>query len=199
MAGKELINLARKAVEFYLREGIKILPPENFPEEFLKNKAGVFVSLHKIKNGKEILRGCIGTYLPTKENIALETIENAILAATEDIRFEPVKLEELSEIIFTVYILSPPSLVKDIKELNPKKFGIIVKSLPLKYEAIKDEEVIFDGFLPEKTGILLPDLEGINTIEDQILIACEKAGIDPFSEDFLIYKFEVQKFKENEN
>jgi len=199
MAGKELINLARKAVEFYLREGIKILPPENFPEEFLKNKAGVFVSLHKIKNGKEILRGCIGTYLPTKENIALETIENAILAATEDIRFEPVKLEELSEIIFTVYILSPPSLVKDIKELNPKKFGIIVKSLPLKYEAIKDEEVIFDGFLPEKTGILLPDLEGINTIEDQILIACQKAGIDPFSEDFLIYKFEVQKFKENEN
>ncbi len=199
MAGKELINLARKAVEIYLKEGKKILPPENFPEEFLKNKAGVFVSLHKIKNGKEFLRGCIGTYLPTKENIAQETIENAILAATEDTRFEPVKLEELPQIVFTIYILTQPCLVKDLKELDPKKFGIIVKSLPIKYEAVKDEEVIFNGFLPEKTGVLLPDLEGINTIEDQILIACQKAGIDPFSEDFLIYKFEVQKLKENEN
>jgi uncharacterized protein (TIGR00296 family) len=195
MAGEELVKLAKKAVEVYLREGKKILPPENFPEEFLKKKAGVFVSLHKIENGHEILRGCIGTYLPTKENIALETIENAILAATEDIRFEPVKLEELPELIFTVYILSHPSLVEDLKELEPKKFGIIVKSLPMKYEAVRGKEIIFDGFLPEKNGILLPDLEGIDTVEDQILIACQKAEIDPFSEDFLIYKFEVQKFK----
>jgi uncharacterized protein (TIGR00296 family) len=196
MDGKKLIGLARKAVEVYLKEGKKILPPEDFPEEFLKKKAGVFVSLHKIKNGQEILRGCIGTYLPTKENVVLETIENAILAATEDIRFEPVSLKELPEINFTIYILSAPSLIKDAKELNPKKFGIIVKSLPMRYESVRGEEVIFDGFLPEKTGVLLPDLEGIDTIEDQVMIACQKAGIDPFSEDFSVYKFEVQKFKE---
>jgi len=196
MAGKELVELAKNAVKVYLKEGKKILPPEEFPEEFLKKKAGVFVSLHKVKNGQEVLRGCIGTYLPTKENIALETIENAILAATEDPRFEPLKIEELPEIIFTVYILSSPHLVKEIKELDPKKFGIIVKSLPIKYKAVRGKEVIFDGLSPEKTGILLPDLEGIDTIEDQILIACQKANIDPFSEDFLIYKFEVQKFTE---
>jgi len=196
MAGKELVELAKNAVKVYLREGKKILPPEEFPEEFLKKKAGVFVSLHKVKNGQEVLRGCIGTYLPTKENIALETIENAILAATEDPRFEPLMIEELPEIIFTVYILSSPHLVKEIKELDPKKFGIIVKSLPIKYKAVRGKEVIFDGLSPEKTGILLPDLEGIDTIEDQILIACQKANIDPFSEDFLIYKFEVQKFTE---
>jgi uncharacterized protein (TIGR00296 family) len=196
MDGKKLIGLARKAVEVYLKEGKKILPPEDFPEEFLKKKAGVFVSLHKIKNGQEILRGCIGTYLPTKENVVLETIENAILAATEDIRFEPVSLKELPEINFTIYILSAPSLIKDVKELNPKKFGIIVKSLPMRYESVRGGEVIFDGFLPEKTGVLLPDLEGIDTIEDQVMIACQKAGIDPFSEDFSVYKFEVQKFKE---
>jgi uncharacterized protein (TIGR00296 family) len=196
MAGKELVELAKNAVKVYLKEGKKILPPEEFPEEFLKKKAGVFVSLHKVKNGQEVLRGCIGTYLPTKENIALETIENAILAATEDPRFEPLKIEELPEIIFTVYILSSPHLVKEIKELDPKKFGIIVKSLPIKYKAVRGKEVIFDGLSPEKTGILLPDLEGIDTIEGQILIACQKANIDPFSEDFLIYKFEVQKFTE---
>jgi len=194
MAGKGLVELAKKAVQTYLEEGKKISPPEDFPEEFLKRRAGVFVSLHEIKNGKEILRGCIGTYLPTKENIALETIENAILAATEDSRFEPVKPEELPEIIFAVYSLKQPYLVKNIKELDPKKFGIIVKSLPIKYETVREKDVIFDGLLPEKTGVLLPDLEGIDTIEDQILVACQKAGIDPFSEDFLIYKFEVQKY-----
>jgi AmmeMemoRadiSam system protein A len=166
------ISLAKSAVENYVKEGKVISLPAALPKELLTRRAGTFVTIEK--NDK--LRGCIGTYLPTKENIAKEVISNAIAAATKDDRFGPVQKEELPKLSYAVYILSEPELVKNVKELNPKKFGIIVQS----------------GF---KSGLLLPDLEGVDTIEQQISIACQKGGIDPTSEPIAIYKFTAKKYQ----
>jgi AmmeMemoRadiSam system protein A len=182
-----LVFLAKAAVENYINSGIIISPPEDLSKEFLEKRAGTFVTIEK--NGE--LRGCIGTYLPTRENIAQEVIQNAIAAATEDWRFGPVQKEELPSLSYTVYILSEPELVKDISELDPKKYGVIVKSVPISPSG----DVIFDGHFVPKTGVLLPDLEGVDTVEKQIFIACQKAGIDPQREKFLIYRFTTEKFK----
>ncbi len=177
------VLLAKQAIENYIKEGKIISLPDDLPKEFsrselaelLTRKAGTFITIEKNRN----LRGCIGTYLPTKENIAKEIIYNAVAAATEDYRFGPVQKEELPYLSYTVYILSEPELVKDIKELNPKKYGIIIKTV---------------GYLPVKTGLLLPDLEGINTPEQQISIACQKGGINPKEEKILIYRFKTEKY-----
>ena len=167
-------NLAQKAIEIYLKENRLIDPPENLPPEMLEKRAGVFVSIHK-KDGS--LRGCIGTFLPTKENIAKEIISNAISAAFFDPRFFPVQKEELNDLEISVDILSEPEPVESIDELDPKKYGIIVKTK--------------NG----RTGLLLPDIKGINSINEQISIACQKAGIDPVKEKFQIYKFTVKRHK----
>lgn len=153
------ILLAKSAIETYINKKRIIEVPNGLPEEMTSKKAGTFVTIKK--NGN--LRGCIGTYLPTKENIAEEIIQNAITAATEDYRFGPIQKEELPYLTYSVYILEKPELVKDTKELNPKKYGIIVKT--------------FNH--PPKSGLLLPDLEGVDTVEQQISITCQKAGIDP--------------------
>jgi AmmeMemoRadiSam system protein A len=182
-----LVSLAKLAIENYVKEGKITFPPENLPKEFLNKKAGTFVTIEK--NGK--LRGCIGTYLPTRENIAEEVIQNAIAAATEDYRFGPVEKEEFPHLSYTVYILNEPELVKDLKELDPKKYGVIVKTVPISPTG----DVVFNGHFVPKTGLLLPDLEGVDTIEKQISIACQKAGIDPEREKFLIYRFTVEKFQ----
>lgn len=166
-----LVSLAKEAVEAYIQEGKIILVPKKFPQEFLNQKAGVFVTIEK----KGELRGCIGTYLPTKENIVKEVISNAITAATQDDRFGPVQKEELPDLSYTVYILSEPQPVKNFQELDPKKYGIIVKS-------------------GVKSGLLLPDLEGVDTIEEQFFIACQKAGINPAREPVAIYKFTAKKY-----
>jgi len=181
------ISLAKQAIENYIKEGKIISLPEGLPEEFLTRKAGTFVTIMKDKD----LRGCIGTYLSTRENIAEEIIHNAIAAATEDYRFGPVQAEELSYLSYTVYILSEPELVKDIKELDPKKYGIIVKTMPI--TSPNGTDVIFNGHIPYKSGLLLPDLDGVDTVEQQISIACQKGGIDPLREKILIYKFTVEK------
>lgn len=187
-----LAKLAKEAVEVFIKEGKVISVPTDFPQEFLTRTRGVFVTLEK--NGD--LRGCIGTYLPTRSSIAEETIKNAIAAATQDIRFPPVEEEELPYLKYTVSVLSFPEKVNDIKELNPKKYGILVKTLPLVFP---NEEYILNGLLEKeivsKTGILLPDIEGIDTVEQQISIACQKAGIDPKREKFFIYKFTVEKYQ----
>jgi len=167
-----LVFLAKKTVETFIKKGEIISPPEDLPKEFLEKKAGTFVTIEK--NGN--LRGCIGTYLPTRENIAQEIIQNAIAAATEDYRFGPIQEKELSSLSYRVYILSEPELVRDIKELDPQKYGIIVKT-----------EI--------KTGLLLPDLEGVDTIEQQLSITCQKGGIDPLGEKIFIYRFTVEKYQ----
>ena len=167
------ISLAKSAIETYINKKKVIEVPDGLPEEMTGKKAGTFVTIKK--NGD--LRGCIGTYLPTKESIAEEIIQNAITAATEDYRFGPVQKEELPYLTYSVYILEKPELVKDIKELNPKKYGIIIKTLNH----------------PLKSALLLPDLDGINTVEQQISVTCQKGGIDTSKEKTVIYKFKVKE------
>jgi len=173
-----LVNLAKQAVESYIKENIIIVPPKDLPKDFFERKAGVFVTIEKEKE----LRGCIGTYLPTRQNITEEIIYNAIAAATEDYRFGPIKEEELPYLSYTVYVLSDPSWsVKNISELDPKKFGIIIKT----------------HTVSPKCGVLLPDLEGVDNAKQQISIACQKAGINPEIEEIVIYKFTAEKFTDD--
>jgi len=193
------VSLAKLAVETYVSEDKIISSSNDLPaapsgeprlwrEEFLKRKAGTFVTIEKAGS----LRGCIGTYLPTKENIAQEIIQNAIAAATEDYRFGSIQKEELPYLSYTVYILSEPELVKDISGLNPKKYGIIVKTAPI--ISSQKTDVIFNGHFSTKTGLLLPDLEGVDTVEKQISIACQKGGVDPQKERIIIYRFTTEKY-----
>ena len=183
-----LVSLAKKSVETLVKSGEIISPPENLPEEFLDRKSGTFVTIER----ENQLRGCIGTYLPTRNNIAEEVIHNAVAAAREDYRFGPVQEEELPYLSYTVYIIDEPELIKNVYELNPKEYGIIVRDVPIVYEK---DEVTFDGRIVYKCGLLLPDLEGIDTVEQQVSIACQKAMIDPKKEKFLIYRFTAEKYR----
>jgi AmmeMemoRadiSam system protein A len=197
-----LVVLAKKAVESYIGTEKIIQVPEGLPKEFLEKRAGTFVTIEK--NGN--LRGCIGTYLPTKKNIAEEIIQNAIAAATEDYRFGPIQKTELSNLSYTVCILEKPELIKSIKELDPQKYGIIVKTTPIARsngtDVVFNEFSIhftsprFNGHFAAKSALLLPDLEGVDTIEQQISITCRKGGIDPSKEKIIIYKFKVEKFEQ---
>jgi len=164
------VKLARGTIENYIKQGKIITPPLGLPEEMINQKAGVFVSLKKKGN----LRGCIGTFIPTQENIAQEIIKNAISAAVDDPRFSSVNVSELKDLSISVDVLSAPEEVKDISQLDPKKYGVIVSS----------------GY---KKGLLLPDLEGVDTVEYQTDIAKRKAGIYP-GEKVKLYRFEVKRF-----
>lgn len=165
------VELAKKTVEEYLKTGKISSAPEQIPPDMTK-KAGVFVSIKK--KGK--LRGCIGTFLPVTENIYMEIVRNAVAAATQDPRFPPVDVSELNELEYSVDILSPPEPVKSLDELDPKKYGIIVVK----------------GW---QKGLLLPDIEGVNTVDEQLTIAKLKAGIEPHDPDCEIYKFTVQRYR----
>jgi AmmeMemoRadiSam system protein A len=164
------VQLARESIVFYLKTSRIMKQPEHLSAELTQNQAGVFVSLKKDGN----LRGCIGTFLPTQDNIALEIIENAVSAATRDPRFPPVTMEEVDFLSISVDILSPPEEVDDISLLDPRKYGVIVSS----------------GF---KKGLLLPNLEGVNSAEYQIEIAKRKAGIFP-GEKIQLSRFEVKRY-----
>jgi AmmeMemoRadiSam system protein A len=163
-----LVRLARETVERYVREG-KIPKPEEITPE-MKEKAGVFVSIKKFGE----LRGCIGTFVPTKANIAEETIANAISSATRDPRFPPVNAAELPDLSYSVDVLTRPETVKDPSQLDPKRYGVIVEC-------------------GSRRGLLLPALEGVNTTDEQIGICCQKAGISP-QEPVKLYRFEVKRF-----
>ena len=164
------VRLAQETVENYIKQGKIITPPLGLPGDMINQKAGVFVSLKK--NGN--LRGCIGTFIPTQENIAQEIIKNAISAAVDDPRFSPVTASELGDLTISVDVLSPPEEISDISELDPKKYGVIVSS----------------GY---KKGLLLPDLEGVDTAGEQVDIAKRKAGIYP-DEKVKLYRFEVKRY-----
>ena len=165
-----LVQLARQTVETYVRKGKVPSPPEELTPE-MKEKAGVFVSLHKPGE----LRGCIGTFEPAAPNVAEEIIQNAISAATRDPRFPPVTPEELAHLDYSVDVLTAPKPVKDESRLDPKKYGVIVEC----------------GF---RRGLLLPDLEGVDTADYQINICRQKAGIAP-DEPVKLYRFEVKRYK----
>ncbi len=164
------VELARKTVEKYIRES-KFLSNEEIPEELTKEKAGVFVSIKK----KGELRGCIGTIYPAKNNIGEEIVANAISSSTRDPRFSPVRKKELEFLTYSVDVLSNPEKIENISQLDPKKYGVIVES----------------GY---RKGLLLPDLEGVDTPEIQVDIAKRKAGIFP-GEDFEMYRFIVTRHK----
>ncbi|OGI25452.1 MAG: AmmeMemoRadiSam system protein A [Candidatus Moranbacteria bacterium RBG_13_45_13] len=166
------VSLAEKAIEKYLKTG-EILPaPNDLPPEFYEKKGGVFVSIHKNKE----LRGCVGTYLPAHENLAEEIILNAVAACSKDSRFSPLAAEELPALSVEVSLLSVPEKVSSLKELDPKEYGVIVKCP--------------DG----RCGLLLPDLKGVGSVEQQLSIACQKGGINPITEkDMEIYKFSIEK------
>jgi len=182
----KLVELAKSAVENYVKYKKVIPVPDDFPKEYLEKRKGVFVTIMKDKE----LRGCIGTYLPVHKNIGEEIINNAILAATEDYRFPPISEKELGSLSYTVYILNEPELVKNIDDLDPKKYGVIVTTTPI--ENIIERK--FNGYTIPKLGLLLPDLEGVDTVHQQIRIASMKAGIYP-EEKFLIYRFTVEKYQ----
>lgn len=165
-----LVKLAKDAIMKYINKGEIISPPtELIPET--RGKAGVFVSIKK----RGELRGCIGTYSPTTDNVAAEVIQNAISAATQDPRFPPVESSEFDELEYSVDVLSPPEKVAGYKYLNPKQYGVIVKK-------------------GNRRGLLLPDLEGVDTVDEQIRIASLKAGISP-EEDIEFFRFEVKRYK----
>ncbi len=173
----EYIKLAKNSIETYIKTGEKIGVPKNLPEEFYSGRKGVFVTIYAKSNPEKKLRGCIGTFLPTKENIAQEIIDNAVSAAVYDYRFAPVAKNELSNLQYEVSLLNPPERIDSVKNLDPKVYGVIVKSP--------------DG----KTGLLLPDIEGVDSPKHQILIACQKAEIDLGAEKIELYRFTVEKYK----
>ncbi|MDH4231221.1 MAG: AmmeMemoRadiSam system protein A [Nitrospirota bacterium] len=166
----KLVELAKKTVEEYVRNRHEISTPgELIPE--MTAKAGVFVSIKKKGN----LRGCIGTFMPHTENVAHEIIKNAISAATQDPRFEPVREDELNDLEYSVDVLTPPEKVGDISELDPKKYGVIVTH-------------------GSRKGLLLPDLEGVDSVEEQLRIAKMKAWIGP-DEKVDIFRFTVSRYR----
>jgi AmmeMemoRadiSam system protein A/AmmeMemoRadiSam system protein B len=167
----EYVKLAKYSIENFVKTGKLVDLPQDLPEEMLSHKAGVFVSLKKHGN----LRGCIGTVTPVTRNIASEIRKNAVNAATKDPRFEPVNVTELAEIVYSVDVLSQSEPVSSTDSLDPKRYGVLVTS-------------------GQRRGLLLPDLEGVNTPENQIEIACRKAGISN-GEEFNIERFEVTRHR----
>jgi AmmeMemoRadiSam system protein B/AmmeMemoRadiSam system protein A len=163
------VQLARATVESYIKTG-QVPQPKVIPEE-LRGKAGVFVTLHK--HGE--LRGCIGTTEPQAPDIAHEIINNAVESSTQDPRFNPVTAAELPELEYSVDVLTEPEPIKSEKELDPKRYGAIVES----------------GW---KRGLLLPDLEGVDTVKRQLEICRMKANIGP-QEPVKLYRFEVKRYK----
>lgn len=164
-----LVQLARRTIEAWVREGRVIEPPERLTPQ-MAEQAGTFVSLHR----RGQLRGCIGTIEPTKANVAQEIIGNAIAAATHDPRFPPLRPDELADLEVKVDVLTPPEPISGPEELEPRRYGVIVQS----------------GW---RRGLLLPDLEGVDTVEYQVAIARRKAGIGP-NEPVQLYRFEVERY-----
>ena len=170
----EYVKLAKNTIETYIKTGKKIEIPKDLPEEFYNCRKGVFVTIYKINPAKK-LRGCIGTFLPTKENITQEIIDNAISAATCDYRFNPISENELDDLVYETSILNSPEQIYSSHDLDVKKFGVIVKST--------------DG----RSGLLLPGINGVETPEHQISIACQKAGINLEKEEIELYRFTITK------
>jgi len=164
-----LVELAKEALETYVKEK-KVFQPRKLTPE-MREQSGVFVCIKEFGD----LRGCIGTFEPCQDNVAQEIVTNAIHTATEDPRFEPVREDELKDLEYTVDVLTHPELVDGPDHLDAKKYGVIVEA----------------GW---RRGLLLPDLEGVDTVEQQIDICRQKGGIDP-GEPVKLYRFEVKRYK----
>lgn len=165
------VGLARLTLESFINGDSQPDMPDDLPSEMLENRAGVFVSLKK--HGE--LRGCIGTISPTTNSIAQEIVQNAVSAGTGDPRFFPVESDELDELQYSVDVLRAPEAIEDTNQLDVKKYGVIVRS-------------------GRKSGLLLPNLEGVDTVEEQLDIVLQKAGISK-GESYKMERFEVIRHK----
>ena len=161
------VRLAWQSVEAYVRERRVIPVPDGLPEALTRRRAGAFVSIHK--QGQ--LRGCIGTIAPTRDCLADEIIRNAVSAAARDPRFDPVRPDELGFLEISVDVLGEPEPIASEAELDVKRYGVIVTR-------------------GQRRGLLLPDLDGVDTPAQQIAIARRKAGIGA-SEKAELQRFEV--------
>jgi AmmeMemoRadiSam system protein A len=162
-----LVILAREAIEAHLT-GKPLPGPDSAPGN--DKPAGAFVSIKK----RGQLRGCIGTIQPVRPTLAEEVVENAVSAAARDPRFPPMTREELSDSTISVDVLTPPESVSMLEELDPRKYGVIVQS-------------------GTRRGVLLPDLPGVDTVEHQIEIASNKAGIGR-DENVQLFRFGVKRY-----
>ncbi len=172
------VRLARLSLESYIREKKKLRVPEallilekegvTIPPELQDTKAGAFVSIHK----QGMLRGCIGTIAPTTPSLAQEIINNAISASTRDPRFDPIREEELAWLEINVDVLGEAEPIDSRSELDAKRYGVIVSTR--------------DG----RRGLLLPDLDGVDTVDEQVSIAMRKGGIAEH-ENYSLQRFEV--------
>lgn len=161
------VQLAWQSLESYVCSHKVISVPDGLPDELTDTRAGAFVSVHK--QGR--LRGCIGTILPVRSCLAEEIISNAISAAVHDTRFNPIQPEELKWLEINVDVLSEPEDIESEAELDVKRYGVIVSK-------------------GRRRGLLLPDLEGVDTVEQQVAIARQKAGIRP-DDEVRLQRFEV--------
>ena len=161
------VRLARRSLETYVKSHGYVDLPYGLPRELTQTQAGVFVSLKK--DGR--LRGCIGTILPTQRSLAAEILHNAISAGTKDPRFSPVTADELPDLVYDVDVLTTPEPITDKKQLDVKRYGVIVAS-------------------GNRRGLLLPDLAGVDSVDQQIDIARRKGNIGPKAK-VALYRFEV--------
>jgi MEMO1 family protein len=163
----EYVALARKTIETYIKDGKMVTVPQGLSDELYSQQKGVFVSIKK--QGR--LRGCIGTIEPSYSSIANEIIHNAISASTRDPRFNPIEAFELDDLTISVDVLFPPEDIDDTSKLDVIKYGVIVNK----------------GF---RRGLLLPNLEGVDSVKEQVSIALQKAGINE-KEDYQLQRFRV--------
>jgi MEMO1 family protein len=168
------VRIARQTLERKIRKGTEPAAGDFQDlidrEPWLRDRAGIFVSLKK--QGE--LRGCIGTTAPTTPSIVDEIIQNAISAATRDPRFNPVTADELPDLTISVDVLGQPERVESKNDLDPSRYGVIVRK----------------GM---RSGLLLPDLDGVDTVDEQWAIVCRKAGISPDSVES-IERFRVTRY-----
>ncbi len=166
------VKLARLSLETYVKTGKPLATlPDGLDAELTGRRAGAFVSLHA--DGR--LRGCIGTTAPTTASVAWEIVQNAVSACSRDPRFPPVRALELDGIEYSVDVLGAPEPIDSPAQLDVKRYGVIVSC-------------------GSRRGLLLPDLEGVDTVERQIDIARQKGGIAP-TEKYRLERFEVVRHR----
>ncbi len=169
-----LVALAAEAVEAFVRDRRIIAPTPDLFERHPQaaRRAGAFICL----KARGQLRGCIGTTEPTRGTLAVEIIENAVAAATRDPRFDPVDAAELADLAITVDVLSEPEPVADHSQLDHRRYGVIVRA-------------------GTRHGVLLPDIEHIDSVLEQLTTARQKAGIGP-DEPIELFRFEVERYQQ---
>ncbi len=165
-----LVSLATRSIKHHIETRSPLPCPNPLPEE-LKIRAGTFVSIKK--NGT--LRGCIGTVQPKYANLAEEVIQNAIKASSKDPRFPPIEMQELPELNISVDVLTAPEKVESLQALDVQRYGLIVRS-------------------QSRQGLLLPNLENVKTVDQQLKICLKKGGINE-TDDYELFRFEVKRFK----